>query len=92
MEDVLDVCCLVFPDGRTYWFETKGNEGHVEQAIFSWKAGLSPEKRNAYEAAGVSCGAVFVRMLRGDFQQIPATNWSAEIESAIREAVSGGRE
>jgi hypothetical protein len=73
-DDVINVTCLVFPDGSTYWYPT--DDYRADRLIDKWKATLSVEQRRAYHDKGCLGGVVRLRMLRKDYQSIPATSQS----------------
>lgn len=80
MDDVIDVVCLALPDGTTLWYEP--GDGRPDELIAAWKQQLPAEKRQLYESCGVLGGFVILRMLRQDYQSIPATSHSHAIFKA----------
>jgi|GEM_PF-6917964 len=75
MNDVIEVLCMVFPDGTTLWIDDTNNaRQRVIDAWQAWRARLSDDIRARYDVAKVLGGFVLCRMLREDFQAIAANN------------------
>ncbi len=73
LERAIDVLHIAFPDGTSLWSDRVSSE-YASQCVASWKAGMPADKLARYEAAGALCGAVVLRMLRSEYERIPATN------------------
>jgi hypothetical protein len=72
VSDVIKVTFVAFPDGTSIWFES--DITYLRKCVDSWKANLSDEKRQEYDAAGVEMVAGQLRMLREDYNRIQSTN------------------
>jgi hypothetical protein len=85
--EAIDVICIVFPDGVTYFTPAEGFKPDTAPRIMdAWKAQLSPERRQRYIDAGAMGGFLWMHMLKADYDRIPATTLS----HALTEAVKGG--
>lgn len=80
MSDIINVVCVVLPDGTVFWFEL--GEFEPEKVIAAWKERLPAEKRRRYESDGVTGGFVLTRMLLDDYKSIPATSQGAAVFAA----------
>lgn len=63
---VVDVACIVLPDGQTIWVEDPNVE-LVESYIRGWREALPQFLKDRYEDAKVNLGVVHIRMLREDY-------------------------
>lgn len=73
--DIIDVLCLVFPNGQTLFTE-KASLEEVKRLTTNWKETNPGSAEKWRDCLG---GFIFMRMLREDYQRIPATNCSAAI-------------
>lgn len=84
---VIEVTVVVFPDGSTMHAEGFLG-GHALQALRDawWDQVANRDNtqtnRQRYADWSITGGVVFVRMLRSDYQDIPATNQSAALTAA----------
>jgi hypothetical protein len=67
--DVINVACIVLPDGQTIWIEDPTSE-HVNAHVRLWRGLLPQFLKDRYEAAKVDCGVVSLRMLRDDYLRV----------------------
>lgn len=80
MEDVIDVFCLVFPDGTTFFSEfQRGMPLNVDRYVEAWKAQQPADLQQRRTAAEVTGGVVIMRMLRSEYLRIPATSLSCSL-------------
>lgn len=80
MPETIDVLCFVFPDGSTYFMPADNPDGvHAHRVMAVWKEGLSPETRKTYEDAQLMGGFVWMHMLKADYDKLPATQLSYDI-------------
>lgn len=77
MDNVIDVCCIATPDGRTFW--CRADSDTLAQFWTNWKASLSVEKRELYEQRGCVGGVVVIRMLESAYYGITASSESAAL-------------
>lgn len=77
IDALVSVTVLIFPSGRTHWFETKPvykdlpdeNHAYLVKCFDIWK------KRNKekYKDYDVTSAVANIRMLKNDFDKIPVT-------------------
>jgi hypothetical protein len=75
VDNVIDVCCIATPDGRTFW--CPADQETLAQFWTNWKASLPAEKRELYERRGCVGGVVVLRMLESAYWSITASSDSA---------------
>lgn len=68
MDNVIDVCCIATPDGRSFWCQPDPDT--LAQFWSNWKASLPAEKRELYEQRGCVGGVVVIRMLESAYRGI----------------------
>lgn len=77
MDNVIDVCCIATPDGRTFWCQA--DRDVIAQFWAKWKATLPAEKRELYEERGCVGGVVVIRMLESAYRGITTTSEAAAL-------------
>lgn len=80
--ETIDVLCCVTPAGQVVYTTDDADARRVGR---NWRAGLTVEQRAQHEAAHTMGGFVQIRMLREDYERIPATNESARLTAPSRE-------
>lgn len=84
--ETIDVLCFIFPDGATMLLPTEEfNQHDPHQVMATWKAQLSPERREKYEKANVMGGFVWMHMLREEYDKLPATSLAYAITERLKE-------
>lgn len=83
--DTIDVIVLVFPDGSTYWQEQTANftMATAQKLAMAWREQLPADHRARMHDGKCMGGAVHCRMLREDYDAIPATNRSAALAASL---------
>lgn len=84
-QETINVICIVTPDGQVFYREMQDgdNTPHVAQKIWrAWENSVPASRHDVYAAADVLGGVIAMRMLREDYQKIPATSQSAAIFAA----------
>jgi hypothetical protein len=84
MNETIEVCCLLFPDATSLWFPVGDHD--AGKLIEAWKERLSPELRRQYHDSACLGAVAHLRMLRRDYNSIPATSQSAALFDAARSA------
>jgi hypothetical protein len=67
-DEVIDVVCVVLPDGTVQWIP-KATLQQFEDVIAKWKAALPKDTRDRYHQHGVFGGFVTLRMFARDVPQ-----------------------
>lgn len=68
-EETVKASCVILPDGTIVFLQE--NRGAFRAAIRTWDESLTDEQRATHQNAHTFGGAVIIRMLKSDYENIP---------------------
>jgi hypothetical protein len=71
-ENVIQVCCCVFPDGNVFW--TDDVQDGPRLAVGAWRSTLAEGRAAELDEAGATLGFVAIRMPAESYAAIIARN------------------